>query len=774
MENKKIFRDGQDIDPTDFSDLQDYAQQTFDDLVADAVSPSQRYAGLLVTKSGITGVNVAAGRLYSGGQMFVSKSVVTQDFLTKLPLAGKKYITVVAYGTTADTDVVAREFLINEETGQSQPRPVATRTARLANIQFAEGQEAPSPTVPLIDAGYTAVADILLSTTGVESVNMRTDSALSSIDALGSRVNDLEAFEGAVGPKVTSLSSDLASLSQQVNASASSNSIAQVLMRLATLEAKSGIPTTNSSSHADYFLTTNNVATSHPSSNCKIKEGIRFPDANANISQLALLNPLDVGAKTVNGVLFPQYTRKLWMKTGTPSDQVRVAGFSYQTNSLVQKQMSRQVIHYGAAFDVCTNSAFWQSGTFDPIGGIFTRNGETFKAALDLNGMPYIYDADGLMHVPMRVQQYWTDTVVDTYWDSVTVPHSVNGAFVAESFLQGQDIWLDAVGLTFTKLADTGDATVGVMEVSNQNGLPDTSKVIAFTTLTRASMVAGAETVVPLTPTFLSAGKRYAVFVITTADHWLATVPGEQFTSGTFFYILDGAYAQGDGTKDLALSLYRAVPNSTRTSINMQPLNLDGGILGIKINADAIVPSQCRLAYEIQVDGTWYALEDVKDYKLGQGGAVLPLLPFRITFLGSSDMMPAVTLSGSEVKLSRPGTSLTCITKPVTVPSTTQIHVIQRYENWNGSYHSASLKLRTGGTVNAGATDGGASTYNTLVNPTSYTDTAGVDQIAGAFIERHYVFSLGAAVTSFCTQTDMTTSSNRMQFHVGFTKDYEL
>lgn len=51
---------------------------------------------------------------------------------------------------------------------------------------------------------------------------------------------------------------------------------------------------------------------------------------------------------------------------------------------------------------------------------------------------------------------------------------------------------------------------------------------------------------------------------------------------------------------------------------------------------------------------------------------------------------------------------------------------------------------------------------------------AGVDQIAGPYVERHYVFNLAQPVTSFCVQTAMATQSNRMQFHVGYQKDYEL
>lgn len=282
--------------------------------------------------------------------------------------------------------------------------------------------------------------------------------------------------------------------------------------------------------------------------------------------------------------------------------------------------------------------------------------------------------------------------------------------------------------------------------------------------------VAPTETKIPITPCFLSAGKRYAVCVITSADHWLATVPGEQFTSGTFFYVLDGAYAQGDGTKDLQLNLYRAVPNQTRTSINLNPLNLDGGILGIKVNADTIIPAQCSLTYEIQVNGTWYALSDVDDYTLGQGGAVLPLLPFRVTMVGSADMMPCVTLQNSQIDLSRPGTSLTSITKPVQLPaSSSQVRIIQRYENWNAAYHTAGVKLLTGGSVASGSTS-----YTTAVSPTSFTDVAGTGTISGPFIERTYVYNLANAVTSFAVRTDMTTTSNRVQFHVAFQKDYQL
>jgi hypothetical protein len=775
MQNKVIFNDGQDVDPSDFNNLQTYAQTSIDTLVADAVSSNQRYAGLTVTKTAATSVGIDIGRLYSNGKVYAYGSVTTQDFLSNLPVAGNKIVTVVAYGTEVDTDVTPREFLINETTGQSQPKPVATRHARVCNVSFAYGVEAPSPVAPIISAGYTAIADILLTPTGVSTITMRSDNAVTSLDGVDNRLDDLEEFEGQIGPKVTTLSSDLASLSQKLNGQVSTQVLGQLLVRVAALESKNGIPSTNVSSHADYFLDASKLDLANPLSSCTQNEGIRFPLANANQSQLALFNPLDVNAHLdTSGLLLPSYTRKLWLSTGSQSDQVRISGYSYQTNALVQKTMTQQVTQYGAAFDVCTNSAFWQSGTYNPITGIFTApGGATFNAALDLNGLPYLYSGDGYMHTPVRLQQFWTDSVTVPYWDTVTTTHNVNGAFIAESFLQGQDIWLDAVGLYFTQLADTGDATIAILEVSNATGLPDMTSAISVTSLPRASMqIAPKETVVSITPTFLQAGKRYAVAIVTAADHWVATVPGESFTSGTFFYILDGAYAQGDGTKDLQMNLYRAVPKSNRTSIQLNPLSLNGGILGIQVYAQTWVPSNCTLSYEIQVNGNWYALSDVTEYTLGQGGAVLPLLPLRVTFVGSSDMMPAVMLSGSVVKVTRPDVVAKAFTLPVQVPSTSQIRVIQRYENWDSVYHTATIKLRTGGVY--ATAQGSSSSYTTVVNPSSYTDVAGTDPVAGKYIERTYVFNLGAAVTSFVIETDLNTSTNLKQFHVAFSKDYEL
>lgn len=341
----------------------------------------------------------------------------------------------------------------------------------------------------------------------------------------------------------------------------------------------------------------------------------------------------------------------------------------------------------------------------------------------------------------------------------MTITKTVTGAQVAETWLQGQNMWLDAVGIWIQRLAEAGSIHVAIVEVSDF-GLPDLKRVIAETTLLRADMKLNTETTVPLQPTYLQAGKRYALVLTTAADHWVGTVPGQQFTQGTFFYVLDGAYAQGDAFRDLWMRLYRCKFKQARQVVTLQPLQLSGGILGIDIIAGTIVPQGANLSYEIQVGGKWYNLMEPDTYMLGQGGSIPPLLPLRAVFNGSVDCQAAINLLDSSVLVSRPDVTATHITQTRTLPvASTQIRVIERYEFMDPIYHTAGVNLLTG----AG--------FGTEVSPSS-TSTV-TDPVDGS-TERTYVFNLGASITQYRVKTSLTTSSNQRIFHVAFQKDYAL
>ncbi|MGX1363980.1 hypothetical protein [Bradyrhizobium elkanii] len=79
MDRKVIFRDYQEQVATDHNNLQEYAQQAMDNIVADGISASRKFSGLMVTKTGQVEVTVGAGRVYDLGAVYGRRAVLTQS-----------------------------------------------------------------------------------------------------------------------------------------------------------------------------------------------------------------------------------------------------------------------------------------------------------------------------------------------------------------------------------------------------------------------------------------------------------------------------------------------------------------------------------------------------------------------------------------------------------------------------------------------------------------------------------------------------------------------
>src|SRR4051794_24003086 len=114
VENKIIFHANIDDDPTDFTRLQDFAENSLDHVVLDGISDRTKFTGFGVVKSAVTQITVDPGRLYSAGKVYASASTAwSKDFIAQLPVAGKKIAAVVTWGAESDTDVRPRQFLVN-------------------------------------------------------------------------------------------------------------------------------------------------------------------------------------------------------------------------------------------------------------------------------------------------------------------------------------------------------------------------------------------------------------------------------------------------------------------------------------------------------------------------------------------------------------------------------------------------------------------------------------------------------------------------------------
>lgn len=751
MERKRLFYDGQDNDPNDLNLLQTYAQDSLDHLVADAVTADRKYAGFAAAQTGVTQLTAQPGRLYAGGKVYVRDTVFVKDFTPNLPVATKKIALLVVFGSEADTDTQAREFLIDEETGASEPRVVAQRRDRIANVNTVVGQENADPLPPIVDAGVIVIAQVMLTPAGVASVTMNAENALDSIASVDTRVDLLEAFAGRAEPQIGSLASDIAALTKGQANLVSGEMYGRTLERMAVLEAKADIPAAAVDSSADFFLDLAKTDTAFAGYDALAQEGIRFAAAASATAELTLANPLNPAAKVVGDVLFPAYDRKLRQQVGPATGEVQISTYTYAAHALTQKSVSRIRIRYGTPKTVCTNSVWWKSGKYDAAANIFRINGEVWT--VDAVDLAKVSQAHGFI----RLTQYWEDTFEEPYWEQTTVDHVINGSQVAETFLQGNDMWLDAVGLTFTRLAADGTVTVSICETDR--GMPVLDKVISKTTIARADLAVGVN-VLPVQPVFLTGGVRYAIVVITSADHWIGTVEGSAFPQGTFFYVLDGAFQQGDATRDIAFSLYGAQFRASRAVLDLAPLQLAGGMAELDLIAPAIIPGSTQLSFEFQIGAVWYPLASTQDVVLGAGGVMPALLPFRAVFTGTPDVMPCIHLDGSQLTVSRPKTALTYISAIRNLPGagSTQIRVSARLENFQGAHHTAVAKLLSG----AG--------YATETAASSFADVVGEDGVT----TRTWLFNLGGAVTTFRKKITATTDSALNVFHFAWTKDYAL
>jgi hypothetical protein len=750
MESRVIFLDGMDNDPADFNNLQDFAQRSLDHLTADGVTSLRKYAGFQASAASAVAFAALPGRLYSGGKIYNYADSFAYDFTTALPLATRKVATLVVWGEEVDTDVRPREFLINEETGASEPRPVALERQRAAKLAVVLGTENADPSAPILDSGVTAVANIVLTPAGINSITMVAANGLDSVQSVADRAALLETFRDKAKPQIASLANDIAALTEGQAGLVGKSEFGLALGRIEKMEQQVGINSAAIASLADSLVDLSKTDTAQAGYDAIVEEGVRFNYEASSTTALQIFDGLNPRAKIVGGVLFPAYTREKRLGLAPQAGELGIAAYTYQAHNLVQKTVSRYRVRHGVSAIPTLAGAFLRSGAYNPITNIFQLDGEALVYPLNEQAIR--------RHAMKRTLGQWVDAYEDSYWDAITVPSIVNGAQIAQTFLQGNDMWLDAVGLTFTRLAGAGDITIGIAETAN--GMPKLDSIISKTTFTRDALTLGAETVLPIQPVFLTGGKRYAIVILTAADHWVATVAGDVYGDGTFFYVQDGQYQQGDGSRDVMFSLYAAKFASARAVIDMQPLSLAGGIAQIDILAQAVVPGSTSLVYEIQVGGIWYPLMRVPASILSTVAAMPPLLPLRVTFTGTPDVMPALTLTNSQVKVSRPKAAFTYFTAVNTIggAGSTQIRALIRLESFDATKHAMTCKLRTG----AG--------YTTVTNATSVSDKVNSD----GSIDRTVVFSLGAAVTSFKLELDGTTTNQRIPFKVGQHKSYAL
>lgn len=738
----------QNVTVTDYENLSEFPRDALDTLIQSVVSGQLDacYSGATVAKTGTAQVTVETPViLYKDGKLFTGQDTATVlNLLAHIPTSGnRRIVAILLQAQTANDGTEPRDFIVNGSVWPPQvdPQPTATIEWRKASVTIQLGDQAPSPSKPVVDSANTVVAWVTLSSTEIVSVEQNTDNRITTLRSLASRVEVLESWMDETQPVVEGLKTDVAKLVASNSEKLSRDMQVYLLEQLARIFEQVGMPEGKSYSKTDHFLDTTDSDLENVQSLTKVEEGIRFADDNSADFTLGLLTPSDTGVQTSQGgIVLPRYRENNLISILEKSAEHALANGGSQTISYTLKTTSRTRIRYGDPFLVCTNSVWWQNGWYDGVKGIFyTKDGEKYNvefAEQHPSGNPN--------QSYKRLRKIFVDTYEEPYWAATIVQASYTGQVAGNTFMMPRSGWVTGFNLFFSRVdAGGGDVRLALCEIF-ENGAPNYSACYAATTVAAADLkVHPVATKFAIEPVFLEGGKRYGWFVITSGNHWLAMAENNKYAQGSFFVSTDGLWSQGSISLDACFELLVAEFVAPRVTVNLQPWNLSGGICGIDLMTEQIVPDGCSISYEVQIGSVWHTLEQI-----ASGASPLFNLPAninaRMVMLGTTELMPGITLTNSKATVSRPRTNGVHITKPRVAPGpVTEIIEILVLEHYDEVNHDLSCVIQTGGT------------FATETPPTAVSDEVQPD----GSIRRVFTWTLGTPVTTWKRKTIYSTNS---------------
>jgi len=737
----------QNVTVTDYENLSEFPRDALDTLIQSAISGQLDacYSGATVAKTGTTQVTVETPViLYKDGKLFTGQDTATVlNLLAHMPTSGNsRIVAILLQAQTANDGTEPRDFIVNGSVWPPQvdPQPTATIEWSKASVAIQLGDQAPSPSKPVVDSANTVIAWVTLSSTEIVNVEQNTDNRITTLRSLAARVKVLENWMDETQPVVEGLKTDVAKLVASNADKLSRDMQVYLLEQLARVFEQVGMPEGKSYSKTDHFLDDSDSDLENVLSVTKVEEGIRFADDNSATITLGLLTPSDTSIQvSQGGIVLPRYTENNLISITEKSTEHALANGGSQTISYKLNTISKTRIRYGDPFLVCTNAAWWQTGRYDQVKGVFYKDGAEYNVEFSEQ-----HPSGDPNHSIKRLRQIFIDTYEEPYWAATIVQASYTGQVAGNTFMMPRSGWVTGFNLFFSRVdAGGGDVRLALCEIF-ENGAPNYSACYAVTTVAAADLkIHPVATKFAIEPTFLEGGKRYGWFVITSGNHWLAMAENNKYAQGSFFVSTDGLWSQGSISLDACFEVLVAEFNAPRVTVNLNAWNLSGGICGIDLLTKQVAPEGTTISYEVQIGSVWHTIEQV-----ATGASPLFNLPAninaRMVLLGTTELMPGINLSQSTVTVSRPRTNGVHITKarnaPGPVTEIIEILVLEHYDEVN---HDLTCSILTG----AG--------FATETPPTAVSDEVQPD----GSIRRVFTWTLGTAVTAWKRKTTYSTNS---------------
>ncbi len=759
MYRRVVVGTDQEVTQEDFDRLGVWPQEGDDAIVRDFLLKGRGFTGFVATANGQTAVSIAAGRVYDAGAQYSADAAQNFSIASYVPLiAGQKVIVrLIVQGQEVDGFVEARN---NERevvtsgggsTVQQVPDTKARAKVRNAVVAAVVSPSSAAPVAPATPIGAVAIADITVGTGGIVSIERRSENEAPDLYEVARDFAEQQEEIGLIKQTIRGLRNDMAALASQLRNSVSLETIAAVVSDVAGIKDRLQIPDTGSPYGADNFLNNAESDIANFDYYSRIEEGIRFPYANYSRPTLSLQNPNDPNfAYAAQSLICPKFTVVDGILIDKQATTAPLGGTTYQTMQLTQMTMSRQVTRYGDWYTVCTNSGFWQSGRYDPSTQIFAIDGSTYQVE-SITGW-------WAGHQSVRLRRFWSDTLRDPYAVYAPVTQTIQGVIKAQSFIQSQDRWVPTIKVGLASWAAGASITASIVECFD-NGTPNPKRALASATLAATNFKTFPEfTRFPFTkPVFLSKGQRYAVMFATTGEVTASLAAGSDFLGGTLFESTDGAFFSGDLTKDLCFGVEYCRFDVTRLPVQLNGINLDGGIHNIGIVAGMIVPENAKAEWQLQVAGSWRTIEPTADDGVtlfGQG--TTPYYDFRVMLTGNEWSMPVIDMAASQITLFRSASTFKHISSPYLMASgvtVSSIMVKVVVENWDSARHAITAFILHGANY-ATVKNHSVSVVKTVVNRPE------AREITWTFT------GISPAISGFKVRLDGATNNSRITYHI--------
>lgn len=787
--HRPIVETAQGVTPVDFDRFGQFPQSAQSDEIRDLLYSGLCYAGMTTVPSNAVNVQVSLGRVYDGGNQYNLEDVQERSVADAgIPtIAGSSVIhLLVAQGQEVDDNLENRYYERdidpnNPSAGTQQTVDDAYRVKRRrVVVTVIPGTAGVRPVAPVAPIGSVAVAEILVTTSGIQSVTMREDTRATRLDAVVAQQKDVLARLDLTDQAIAGLRIDIAAVRADLLASASTAAVAAMQVDIALIKDSLDFPDDGSPYWANRFLNYNETAfnpttaVGHPDFDAIVSEGIRFPYDNVSEFQLSLYSPNDPNLRYASaGLICPKFTEVPGIVLDSVAGEMPLGGIVSTTLQLETLTQSRERVRYGTSFTVCNNSQFWQSGKFDPIAGIFTSStGETYKAAAELSNPNYA-DA-GVNHQAIRLQQFWKDEISVSYDKFVPNQSTINGVTKAQTFLQHQERWVTRSWLGIKRWGAGASITAVFCECDNE-GRPDPTRIYNSVSLDASSFQAWPN------KTYFSFAKPvftgplggnngrarpYATIWTTTGDVDVVTADGQAFLGGNLFTSTDGIYWDGDLTRDICHGYDYANFDITDMPVRLGGWNLSGGVENIDVLAPMITPGAASATFQVNVGGSWRSLDASESGASFLSGNQVGY-DAQVLLRGTEWGMPIIDTTNSRVRLTRPKSQFTWVGGGVATNSyawqigsnASQLKLQMVVGAWDPARHAINPKIYTG----AG--------YGTVTNPAAAPtvrvvpgrEVARPDQSYAVIME--WTFNLASPASSALLWIRGTTNNYKIPFN---------